>query len=603
MGVMSQISNQNTATVDDNTDNPMLVGVLEVHFMEGFAQRQQLFDFLEASYGGGIGYKQAVDAHGNPMLIEHEAETPAPTSGTSFFDAAVSETNKDGNAQPNRYDRRMRIAAYENHVKPIIDKVASYVMRNEPKREESLSEDFERLELQQFIDTAVLKGLTYHEWWVGFDALAIDPDLDITVAEMEAIDPENKGDYYLVDADPRQVVDFEEDKDGKIIRVVIEELREQKASFASRRKTFITYIEWTADAWVRYELVDDDGQPVSDAERRRGTMTTAKVKVLEESTHDFGVCPWYRFVPPFPIEDIAELNRALFNMSSLLDEELYNSTFTQKYVMGAKLDEVQGAQQGTGNFIVIENPEASTGSYGATPGQSESLMNRVNHLRDAIYMLVSMENTNTKNVAEAAEKKKRDLEALYTMLVQISKHVEYMENCLLIGMGFITEEETDKQTTYDRKFDINSIEELQAELERLGTLPSVPPGLKRSLMLQLAAKLDPYGDQQTYDDEVNKTIDTSEAFLKGIEVLKAIGGLEPELVADQLGIPDDRRSAFVEMLESHSAEAAADPFGGDSTGFEQDEDDDEQDDDEGGNANPFGEEGGSGMDDETSPEA
>lgn len=557
---------------------------MEAHFLPDLAERIQLFDFLDASYKGGIEYKQGFDSNGWPLLIEHESEFPAGENQYGLFHRVMQAGNLDqGQKKLNRYYRRKRIAAYENHVKPIVDKIASYVLRNEPTRHDAAKDRIEQIELPKWIESLALESLRMKEAWIGWDAATIPVDAEITRAQAKEIDPEFEGEPYIVMMDPRRIVDceFDESDDDTVIRVVFEETITVKGGLTRQSKTITRYKEWDETHWRIYERVDESEK----SSKSNRSYSGVKVRIVEQHQHGFGVCPWIKVCPPFPVEDIAELNRALFNMNSLLDEELYNCTFTQKWITGAKPDEISGTEGGTGNTIVIESPESNVGTFGAVTGQSTALMERVNHLRDAIYMLVSMENTNTKNVAETADKKKRDLESLYTMLVQIAKTIEYAENRLLIGMGIIDGENPDQFTKYDHRFDVNSISELQADIEMLGKIPFAPPMLKRKLAEQLSIKLDPFGDQDEYAGEIEKLIDSTESFLKGLEILKTNNLATPGMLANLLGVPEDQRTEFLEAIQQHDederkrremeSKGFADAIGGDGEeeeGFEEEDD-------------------------------
>lgn len=564
----------------------------DAHFLPNLEERLRLFEFLHISYRGGISYKDGADAFGNAVLIEHENEWPGTANSQGLFHRARQAGTADRDQlKQNRYFRRKRIAAYENHVKPIVDKISSYALRNPPKRKEGIQEELERLEFEQFMEDLVCDGLKMSEAWIGWDTAAIPLDAEITEAEAAEIDPENEGKPYLVMMDPRRVVDveFSIDDPELVVRFVYEETFVIKGSLVAKPQKITRYKEWTPDVWRIYVKEKDDA-----ADKGPGGT---KVILKEEHPHDFGRCPWICFKPPFPIEDIAELNRALFNINSLLDEELYNCTFTQKWVTGETPENIKGSEGGTGNTLVIPNPDAKVGVFGAVVGQAQALMDRVNHLRDAIYMIVSMESTNTKNAAETAEKKKRDLEALYTMLVQIVKSVEYVENELLVGLELIDADDTDAQTTYDRKFDVNSIAELQEEIEKLAQMPFVPPTLKRTLATQLAQKLDPFGDHSKYTEEIEKLIAADEMFLKGIEILMTNGLFTPEILADLLGVSDKQRAEFIAKLAMHDAEPDIDDEGNERADDDEDEEDtesDEDDDDEGRKGpNPFERQDGS----------
>ena len=79
---------------NSDTTAPEIMGVVDAYFMEKYRERYLMFDYLERSYIGGIGYKTGIDAFGHPLLIEHEAETPANIAGspTSLYTKAVNST-------------------------------------------------------------------------------------------------------------------------------------------------------------------------------------------------------------------------------------------------------------------------------------------------------------------------------------------------------------------------------------------------------------------------------------------------------------------------------------------------------------------------------
>lgn len=525
--------------------------------------RRLRFDFLDLSYKGGVDYKYGMDMKGFPVLIEHEAElgTAQVDGGLLYSQMAASATGARSKEQikRERYFRRQRVANYENHYQPVIDKIAAYLLRNAPKRDEKKSPEFTRIDIGTWMFLVALDALKYTEGWIGFDTVYLPQideegdDIAYTAGEVEEIDPKNKGEKYIVMCDPRRIVDFDQDDDGTVTRVVIEEVTRIKGSFTKEEKTRTRYKEWTANDWTLYKLTSEETPMTVEGE--------IEVELDEGPiTHAFGVCPWYRLNPSFPSEDIAEANRALFNMSSLLDEELYKNTFTQQYITGAKVEDVNKTMmKGSGNTIVIEPTGAQIGVFGAVVGQAQSLLDKCNDLRDQIYRFVSMQDQKTKNVAEAAEKKKRDLEALYTLLVRLVKPIETLENNLLDGMGIIDKVNNDSLTTYDRKFDVSSVEELYDQLIAQSKVPFSPPSFKRRLTLMLLNKLDPYGDQQKYKDEIDQMIDTSPDVVDAVAQLALAGIGVAEIYNTLLGVPEKLKARVQEALDQHAA--SANPFG------------------------------------------
>lgn len=530
--------------------------------MPGLSDRLMLMDFLDLAYRGGVNYKNGVDPRGFPVLIEHESEivSPMPSAGPG---------GDDGGGMPldvivkNKFARRQRMATYENLVKPISDKFSAYLTRSAPKRVEGVEEDVKRLELDAFIASMVEDGLKFAESWIGWDSADIAaPDADVTEREAAEADPEDKGQPYLVIRDPRSVVDFEMDGES-VARVVFEEVVTQKGSLTSSATGYTTFREWTAKDWVLYLAVESEKNEEGAITSLRPVLvnsTSRSVEIVEigRGTHRFGRCPWVRFMPVFPIEDIAELNRALFNVSSLIDEELYKNTFTQKYCIGIRATDLQGAYAGPGNMLAIPNTEAQIGVLGAIEGQAQSLMARAAEIREAIYGVVSLESKG-KNVAEAAEKKKRDMEALYSLLSKITTAIEKAENELLEGVGLIADDESDERTQYDRQFDVNSLADLLADLKEVTQLPFTGAAFKRSQIQRVMAKMDPFGDQTEYVKDMDKLMDASNTTATALQTLKDAGCLTPNLAITVLGVPESEQAEFKKRFDEH-ADAALSAF-------------------------------------------
>lgn len=572
----------------NNTPVPGSTGVAVL--APDFQDRCRLFDFLCLSYEGGVKYKAGYDSTGKRILIEHEQEMVDVAGGTVAEVALPNMARPTDAVLRNRYFRRQRIAAYENHVKPIIDKFAAYLLRNPAKRSDAVAADAPRMRLDEFVSAMVDEGLKMTETWVGVDAalpVAADGETP-TQLQVEAADPVNKGKPYLVSADPRRVVDYDEDEKGNCLRAVILEVEVAKASFIAKPSITVRFKEWTSSGWKTYRTVGDDGN-WKDYEKL--PMLGDELKVREEASgeHTFGVCPWRRVKFPFPTEDVAELNRAIFNLGSLLDEELYQGTFTQKVIMGMNVEDVRAAAAGPGNFLVLNNPSVRVETISAEPTQAQNIQARITEVRSSLYRIVSMESSSDKNVAEAAEKKKRDMESLYTALVKIVGVIEDAENWLLERMGLVKnaeEAEEGSRSQYDRRFDVNSLADLLDDLKRLAESPMVTPSVKRAVAKQIAQKVDPDGDFAQHGKEIDAAVDLSPTVVDSITTLKAAGLLPPALAARMLGVPESERAQFEEAAAGH--EEPMDE-GDEGEGSEREAPDGEDDDQEGS-----GREGGAG---------
>lgn len=517
---------------------------LPLHLAADLKDRKLMFNFLDLSYEGGPKYRTGQDYRGMMILIEHENERADPLLSATVVPTASQTVNKsEAQLKTEKYPRRLRMVSYVNFFKPIVDKFWSYVLGVDPVRPEdkTIAESIKRIELDKNIDEMTLDGLKFTEAWIGFDAANItlpDGKTTMTKAEIERIDPKHKGEPYIVRIDPRCIADFDEEG-GDITRVVIEETVRTKGSITRPETKQIFYREWDENGWRLYKLViNDKGE---------------QFLVLEnQGTHDFGRCPFFRVLFPFPAKDVADLNRQHFNVGSVLDEELYQNTFSQRYVTGETAENITGCDKGAGNTMVLPNANSKIGIIAGDPQQAQSLMARRQEIKEAIFELVSMAPMG-KNVAESAEKKKRDLEALYTLLTKIAEVVENVENKLLIAMGIYAEDDDAQRTHYNRQFDVFTIDDLIAQNADLAGASFIPPRLKRRLSLALSQKIDPFGPHDEYVKDVDTMFDTSATIIESLMGMKREGSLTPDMLVRTLGIPQDLATDLCEAMMTHPA--------------------------------------------------
>lgn len=547
---ISPVTGQDKSVTPTSSPKPDPVGVgILPFFMANLVERRLLFNFLEASYRGGPSYKYGKDPKGQNVLIEHENERADPTTLIPNPTASEMVNKSEAMLKSGKYQRRLRAASYVNFVKPIQDKIRSYAFSSVPSRPKAdgLAETIERISLDENLDAMVSDGLRFMEAWIGFDAKIIVPSQGRRLPTMEEAarqDPEHKGHPYIVRIDPRRVVDFSE-QGGDVVRVVIEEDVLTKASFVEPSVLRTFYREWTATEWILYELQTD---------------ANGKQKLVRVggSAHEFGVCPFRRVCFSIPTDDICDLSRQYFNLGSLLDEEMYQNTFSQRVITGSTAEDVAMTDRGAGNTMVLKEPDSKVTIISGDPNQARVIMERMSEVRNSIFSIVSMESSN-KNVAESAEKKKRDLESLYTLLNKIVESIEKAENWLLVSMGIYNADDLQQRTRYGRQFDVYSIDDLISQLSEAGKIPFVPSSLKRRLAVSLAQKVDPFGPHEEYEQESERMFDTTSQVVESLMSMKRDGALTPDMLVVALGVPVALAGSLIESM-SHP-----DPSGVDTT--------------------------------------
>ena len=167
-------------------------------FSKDYYQRVRAMNFYEMTYIGGPEYKSGVDMNGAAVLIEHETETPftvtAPSAGSIFSSMAASQPGSTREQlKAGRYARRWRIAAFENHYKPIVDKFVSYLTSNDPHRSERAAEEAKRLNLDAHMERAIGESLKITESWVGVDAARLPTAKPGAPAAAHQLHPQHGG--------------------------------------------------------------------------------------------------------------------------------------------------------------------------------------------------------------------------------------------------------------------------------------------------------------------------------------------------------------------------------------------------------------------------
>lgn len=97
-----------------------------------------------------------------------------------------------------------------------------------------------------------------------------------------------------------------------------------------------------------------------------------------ESYHNWGGCPLVPVKPNFggvsQAAPIAELQKGVTRERSLLDEELWNSTYSLMYITGAAKPKAESdIKFGPKQMLFLPNPQSSLGTVGGDPAQAMSI--------------------------------------------------------------------------------------------------------------------------------------------------------------------------------------------------------------------------------------
>jgi len=324
-------------------------------FHEDYLKLSLKWKFLKASYKGGAAYKNAKDSEGQDVLVKHEQE-----SGKAW-------------------DRRKRLSTCHNFCRALVDKMIGYVFSSPITRDstpafEEFSEDVDGNDmcLPEFMRECVLKACVSGRWFVMLDTTKPEPNM--TLAQAKAAGSR----IVMRDLDPCRVINWTDDE----LLVTDESIGEYGG----------------ARLWdeVGYQdvLLGKDG----------------KIKSIEQAVeHGWEGMPIV-WVKPHScgesmIEDVAELQMSIFNLDSILREELSKNTFSQWWLAcpSATQDMLQAFDVGSRKVIVmpVDANSVKFERLSSDPSQAESLRQTIEGEVREIYRTMGLKDPLTESGPES----------------------------------------------------------------------------------------------------------------------------------------------------------------------------------------------------------
>lgn len=363
---------------------PVVDGELEVH--PEYQADVRRYGFYDTAYAGGPEYKSGSDSSGCPLLWVHDPLRESPEG----------------------FERRKRMAAYVNHVRPIITKFVSYVFRQEIRRDgkdeafNAWSEDVDgnSTKLNPFMRTAVGRACRLGRYYVAVDSTMPTDGSVETLAQAQAAGVRMTLSYI----DPRRMINWRRTGGVLTEAVIVYGAGDLAIHWTRSHRTMI--------------LMDDKG------------------KVM----HTIGPEPhgWERMpiieIAPFEgaslVSDIAELNRSLFNIGALLAEELYNCTYSQRVAIGVTAEQMQGVLTGPNRLICIPSDKARIETVGGDPAQADVLRKCLEDTTREIYRAAGLtsEDPLQSGQAKSGVALKVEFNDLAALLAAIAEEAERTES-------------------------------------------------------------------------------------------------------------------------------------------------------------------------------
>lgn len=249
------------------------------------------------------------------------------------------------------YDARKKRAVYFNAVQPLADILAGLVFLKNPKR--TIPESLKYLEkaasrsmgMDQFMQLVAVHSLLYT---VGIlvDSPSFDPAVVKSRGDREKLGLNPYCRLYL----PWQIRDFNLSQSGDLEWIILDNSFTDSTDPIKEPIERTVYRLWTKEFFQDFELKDKDTVEAG----AKMPHTLGKVPFVFQSWRDMNDDK----IADSPFEDIALIDRQIYNLLSYLDEMLAAGTFKVLFYPGTAPDSIK--KEGLGNLTLIEFDPAAT---------------------------------------------------------------------------------------------------------------------------------------------------------------------------------------------------------------------------------------------------
>jgi len=204
------------------------------------------------------------------------------------------------------------------------------------------------------------------------------------------------------------------------------------------------------------------------------------------------------------IRDVSELNKIVFNLDSLLIEELFKNTFSQVYITGINPDDLSDVNVSGRKVITIKRPDAKILPVSADASQAASIRESIHIYEKEIYRAAGLQQPDVVQNTESGRALKLRMNEVQQIAADIADNAEKTENYIVDYWSKSMSMEV-AHCDYPEDFQTEDMEvELKMTLDMLGS--SLPRLLKNKQTLALAKQLFP----KMGADEMGEIVDELE---------------------------------------------------------------------------------------------
>jgi hypothetical protein len=383
------------------------------------------------------------------------------------------------------YKERCKRAVFLNYTQPLADMLTGFLFSSEPVREYPTELEYlvkkasKRKSLSSFMQSVSVQALLYP---VGIlvDSPHFNLDEAPTLADREALGINPYCTIYF----PAQIRDFSVSDDLSIDWILLDNSYIDNSNPMVEAVNIKQYRLWTREYYQDWTFVNDD------------------YEVSEEFNHGLGEVPFIfhgwrdqneDLLSETPFEDIAILNRALYNMLSYLESMLASGSFkTLFYPIETKKDLPDEIKTGGyGELAVV--PFKGTLSHkpyfdGAELGDVSSFIEAMQLYIKAMLQKLGLDKDTEKNGVQSGEAKRLEYKKMEALLRLGAEQHENTEKAIFrLASLWEGKPNVDVKIEYPKDF---IKEDIDVELQRLYEAMTLPvESIKHKAMSEVVKRI------------------------------------------------------------------------------------------------------------------
>jgi hypothetical protein len=419
--------------------------------------------FWRESYRVSRRYIKSQDANGQSMLVPHERE-----DATGF-------------------SRRQRVTKPRNFVGPIIRRYNDFVWRRTAERglsgqaaDFAKNVDGSETSIDTFLKNALLVAQVERETYLLCDTKSKDGKVtsSITMSQAQAKAAGMRPVLTRIDADA--VPWWMDNSGGTLVECIV--LIDSKHA---RWYGETTYIDLTLSTEAAGQEEGKAGKRIESvgAELKHG-YSSNPIERMRPSFDPLGGGPGESQTSP-----LAESQQGIVQYLSLINEEIYNVTFSQWVAMGVSAEQLKELMANSNRILTIPDPNGKLQAIGADPAQAATIAARIVDETENLYRTAGVNiDASGGSLAESGIAKAFKFNDLAANLAALADSVERSENRVLLLFSQAWKWGAVEPTKYADDFNMPDFEkELKALCDSLVAV-ELPNVIRKKLVKRFASR-------------------------------------------------------------------------------------------------------------------